>query len=57
MMSSPTDAQIVRRGLELLAGGLLASGVPARLMSEFGLTAERAQRLATIAVESRRAAK
>jgi hypothetical protein len=31
--------------------------LPARLMSEFGLTAERTQRLATIAVESRRAAK
>jgi len=52
-MTTPTDAEIIARALALLESGLLPSAVPERLMSEFGITADRARRLAAAAIERR----
>ena len=45
------DAVIIEHALELLAEGLLPSGLPQRLMNEFGITAARARELADKAIE------
>lgn len=52
-MSQPTDREIIARALELLSEGLLLSFLPQFLMREFGISAERAQRLAIQALRRR----
>jgi len=50
-LSKPTDKEVITRALELLKAGILASAIPARLMDEFGISPERARKLAGKAVE------
>lgn len=45
------DAAIIEYALELLVEGLLPSDLPQRLMTEFGITADRARELADKAIE------
>lgn len=49
-----SDAVIVRRALEMLAAGVLASVLPERLMSEFDIGPDRARRLAQQALKRRK---
>jgi hypothetical protein len=51
MTHRPTDSQIIKRGIELLRFGTLASDLPDRLRDEFWLTPERARELADRAIE------
>ncbi len=53
-MSKPiSDSTILTRALALLRAGLLASALPGRLIYEFGISAERAGKLAGLAIERR----
>lgn len=47
----PRDSEIINRGVELLEAGVLASGIPNRLMDEYSLTPEKARELAGKAIE------
>lgn len=47
----PTDREIITRGVELLNAGVLASGLPNWLQIEFGLTPEKARKMATEAIK------
>lgn len=46
-----TDYRIISRGVEMLRRGTLPSVLPERLRDEFGLTPERAHKLAASAIE------
>jgi hypothetical protein len=48
--SHPPDSQIITRAVELLQGSLLPGVLPQKLMDEFGLSAEHADDLATVAI-------
>lgn len=50
-MSKATDSEITRFALELLADGLLPSFLPIHLMRQFGISRDRAQRLASEALQ------
>lgn len=57
MRNRQTDTQIITRALELLRAGILASNIPARLMSEFGLTPEKAAEMTGKAISRHRRGK
>lgn len=51
MSKNPTEAQIIQEGVEILSAGLLASALPQSLIEEFGITPERARKLAGEALQ------
>ena len=55
MSNQPTDREIISHGLELLRDGVLYSALTGRLTKEFGLTSERARKLAAEAITRRKA--
>ena len=55
MSNQPTDREIISHGLELLRDGVLYSALTGRLTKEFGLTSERARKLAAEAITQRKA--
>lgn len=57
MSSRPTDAQIISFAMDLLRAGILASALPGRLMSEFGLTPEKAAEMTGKAISRHRRGK
>jgi hypothetical protein len=54
MNNHPSDSQIITRAVELLQGSLLPDALPKKLMEEFGLSADHADDLATVAIRRRR---
>ena len=55
MSNQPTDREIIGHGLELLRDGVFYSALSGRLIKEFGLTSERARKLAAEAITRRKA--
>ena len=51
MTRRTTDYAIITHAMELLRSGVLASALPEKLMSEYGLSPERAGELASRAIE------
>lgn len=53
----PSDREIITRALELLRAGSLPSALPGRLMTEFGLTPEKAAEMTGRAISRHRRGK
>ena len=53
-MTTPSDAEIIAYALALLDAGIRPCALPQRLMIDYGITDERARRLAAAALKQRR---